>query len=340
MEIKDLAGISEPLKRLIEVVAEGIGGVSKPILTRKNADAKAYEIKTIAGAITESQQSLGPVKYETEAITIDSTLNGLPEAPFEKRLTSRLSYLESKRQANTERITQYASAEFDGTEDIGEEKPDSDWTSRFFRIAEDITTEEMQVLWGKVLSGEIKRPGSYSLRTLEILKNMTKKEAEVFIKTSKAVVTKGDRVFIPKTDRENFLSDHYGVSFLDRVLLEEIGLLSPTDAAYTIGQADEDDHDIFECGSTLIMLTRPEGTPKQKISVKLFTETGKQLKKLLDLSPADPEYIEKFAALYQIPGVVVSAAEMVTSADGETSHENLRDVPGNKPKEEVTQPEA
>jgi len=49
VELKDLAGLSEPLKRLIEVVAEGIGGVSRPMLTRKNADAKAYEIKRIAG---------------------------------------------------------------------------------------------------------------------------------------------------------------------------------------------------------------------------------------------------------------------------------------------------
>lgn len=37
MDIKDLAGLSEPLKRLIEVVAEGVGAISQPLLTRKNA---------------------------------------------------------------------------------------------------------------------------------------------------------------------------------------------------------------------------------------------------------------------------------------------------------------
>ena len=54
VEFKDIAGISESLKRLIEVVEEGIGGVSRPVLTRKNADAKAYEIRTIAEAIADS----------------------------------------------------------------------------------------------------------------------------------------------------------------------------------------------------------------------------------------------------------------------------------------------
>ena len=41
MEIKDLAGISEPLKRLVEVIAEGVGAVTYPYLVRNNADAKA-----------------------------------------------------------------------------------------------------------------------------------------------------------------------------------------------------------------------------------------------------------------------------------------------------------
>lgn len=58
MEIKDLAGLSKPLKKLIEVVSAGVGGLSKPYLIRKNADAKAYEIKVIAQATKEHQQDL------------------------------------------------------------------------------------------------------------------------------------------------------------------------------------------------------------------------------------------------------------------------------------------
>ena len=48
IEIKDIAGLSKPLKKLIEVTAQGIGGVSRPVLTRLNANAKVYEIHTIA----------------------------------------------------------------------------------------------------------------------------------------------------------------------------------------------------------------------------------------------------------------------------------------------------
>jgi len=38
---------------------------------------------------------------------------------------------------------------------------------------------------GKVLAGEVKRPGSYSLRALDLLKNMTQQEAEMFVRVGK-----------------------------------------------------------------------------------------------------------------------------------------------------------
>jgi len=38
MEIKDLAGIGEPLTRVVEVIAQCVGAVSHPYLTKKNAD--------------------------------------------------------------------------------------------------------------------------------------------------------------------------------------------------------------------------------------------------------------------------------------------------------------
>ena len=44
IEIKDIAGLSKPL----EVIAQGIDGVSRPVLTRLNANAKVYEIYTVA----------------------------------------------------------------------------------------------------------------------------------------------------------------------------------------------------------------------------------------------------------------------------------------------------
>lgn len=228
VEFKDLAGLSEPLKRLIEVVAEGIGGISKPVLTRKNADAKAYEIKAVAEAIAESQKLLGPVKYDGGEIIIESDQNQniaeLPDTDFDRRVISRMAYQEAKRQENIVSITQYAAEDFDANEEMVSERPESNWTARFFRIAEDISTEEMQALWGKMLAGEVKRPGSYSLRTLDVLKNISQKEAETFVRVARLAFYSGDKVFVPNPDQEKYLKENFDISFLDLLLLREIGL--------------------------------------------------------------------------------------------------------------------
>lgn len=336
IEFKDIAGLSDPLKRLIEVIAEGIGGISRPILTRKNADAKAYEIKAVAEAIAESQKMLCPVRYDGGEIVIESSKDKgtleLPDATLDRRLVSRMTYQEAKRQSNIERITQYAADDFDGSEEIKPERPDSDWTTRFFRIAEDITTEQMQSLWGKVLAGEVKHPGSFSLRTLDILKNISQNEAEIFAKLARIAFYSGGKIFVPNPDRGLFLNDKFGIGFLDLLLLREIGLLAPSDLEFSLLPVEEDSQAVFTCGSTCILIDRPAGTPKQPVKAVLFTEIGKQLLQLIDRVPADPLYIEKFASSFQYPGVVIRSGKILEWQDDGFRHADLIEVPGNKPK--------
>jgi hypothetical protein len=67
------------------------------------------------------------------------------------------------------------------------EAPDADWVARFFGVVQDVSAEEMQALWGKILAGEIRHPGRLSLRTLDILRNLTTAEAKVFTSISGCV---------------------------------------------------------------------------------------------------------------------------------------------------------
>ena len=49
---------------------------------------------------------------------------------------------------------------------------DSDFAESFFDAAKNVSSEELQELWGRVLAGEVERPGSISTPTLEILKTL------------------------------------------------------------------------------------------------------------------------------------------------------------------------
>lgn len=57
---------------------------------------------------------------------------------------------------------------------------DDDWLNVFERYAEDATSDRMQKLWGRVLSGEIRHPGKFSMRTLRFLSEFSQKDAISF----------------------------------------------------------------------------------------------------------------------------------------------------------------
>jgi hypothetical protein len=57
---------------------------------------------------------------------------------------------------------------------------DDDWLNVFERYAEDASSERLQGLWGRVLAGEIRRPGRFSTRTLRFLSEVSQADALLF----------------------------------------------------------------------------------------------------------------------------------------------------------------
>ena len=189
MEIKDLVGISEPLKRLIEVVSVGVGAVTHPYLLKKNAEAKAYEIRIVSQAVAESRKLLGHTDYEDGKVAILTSFEPLNQSlVLPERAANRRDYQELRKQQNIESICSSAAEQIADESTVPESEPEPEWINRFFDIAENISTEDLQYLWSKILAGEIQKPGSFSLRTLETMKNMSRQEAETFVKLSQYVL--------------------------------------------------------------------------------------------------------------------------------------------------------
>ncbi len=297
MEIKDLAGISDPLKKLIEVASTGVGALSKPYLIRKTADAKAYEIKIIAQAIKDNQHDLKNIGFNEEKLSLmsldDSSLKN--ELPLEDRTQRRIQFKEQKRQKNIESITQKAADNLESQSNVSEEAVDEDWTSRFFNYAEDISNEEMQGLWGRILAGEIKKPKSYSLRTLDILRNLSTEEAEVFIKFGSLAIHSGNSAFLLNFTNEKLLKEEYQLNFSERLLLEELGLLAANDLQYRIKKTDNTPRQVvFIIGNTVVLHEKLKEKPEQQLHVLVFTKIGQELLQLVNVSPKK-EYLQLLA---------------------------------------------
>lgn len=58
--------------------------------------------------------------------------------------------------------------------------PDDDWMNAFMRFAEDASSERLQDMFGRILAGEVVRPGSFSLATLRAVAELDQPIAQDF----------------------------------------------------------------------------------------------------------------------------------------------------------------
>lgn len=117
-----------------------------------------------------------PMKYENGNVTIDTT----DANELVKRAQNRFLFQEMKKQQNIESVIGIAYSKLEQVASVSNVPVDSDWISEFFDNVANISNEKMQILWGKILAGEVENPGSFSKRTLDVLKNLTQNEATVF----------------------------------------------------------------------------------------------------------------------------------------------------------------
>lgn len=106
----------------------------------------------------------------------------------------------------------------DATIDTSSEKKTSEsWFTRFWSYAENMRDDELQERWGKVLANEVRRPGSISLKALDILYTLDTRDALNFEK------------IVPYVLNDDFILDecfeHEKISYLSIATLESIGII-------------------------------------------------------------------------------------------------------------------
>ena len=94
-------------------------------------------------------------------------------------IEQRIRFQEEKRQRNIASVVSQAALTL-GDGDAPQHEPNHDWTARFFDEVQDISSEGMQTLWARVLAGEVERPGSTSIHTLDVLRNLDQRAAQLF----------------------------------------------------------------------------------------------------------------------------------------------------------------
>ncbi|MET4034433.1 hypothetical protein ABIB94_008341 [Bradyrhizobium sp. JR7.2] len=273
---------ADGLPTLSDVIANWLGfqlpSIPMP-QTVKNFDKAVGKVFLATGENAEARikASTGKVKAAGK-IAID----GMYRTEEERRkIQNRADVLAIA----VEELNSTSSQQQDATEEI-----DDDWLNLFAKIAEDKSSDELKGLFGRILAGEIRKPGSFALRTLQFLSTLSKSDAHEISNFLSLVVGN----VVPAGDNL--------VSFNQRVLMQELGVASH---ASTMGGLawnfvfPPTTKTLLACrGAGIVVANETEKPIKVSLNGQVLTKTGSELLKIANPPSTDMNYLKEVAQIF------------------------------------------
>lgn len=303
------------LELLLKYTASGIGVVAGPMLapwkSRKEAEAQligakaeADSLRLIADAQADARRALAAPDEVGHGV-FDIGPDGIRQ---------RIEFQEKKRQANIASAVRDAATDLGGKE-VSNHEPDPDWTARFFDGVQDVSSEDMRTLWARVLSGEVEGPGRTSLRTLDVLKNMTLRDAQIFKDVCNFVID--NFIYYPKDYQRN----HPMLCFNNIMHLENIGLVySSTFLSKTLKFPPNNKQVFFRYQDKLLSIEAQNDSTDIVIPEILLTGPGTELYRILECT-VNMDYLQSFSSFLRGVNCELSYAQIFeTLPDGSVNH--------------------
>lgn len=310
--------------KLWETVAEkGVGSLFKPWQMRREGRAtielKREELLVIAQAERDAvriRRGELSFSFNDPLLLLEHAANsdGQPAAsspqPNLPVLANGIAIADTiRREANVTKALLHAEQTLEQDAQVPPEaKVDEDWLFKWRDSASQVSSEELQNLWGRLLAGEIKAPGNYSLRTLEFLKNLSQQEAEAIAKLSQFVV--GEVVY---RDAKELL-EQAGVSFGFLLHMQQLGVVSGVEAIglnVTWNSVDKSQFIRPLLSNSMVLIATAEN-PDHTITLPVYklTYIGTQVFRLGKFDP-HVEYLKKVGERLKTQNVKVELAQYI-----------------------------
>lgn len=320
--------------KLWETVADkGIGSLLKPWQARRMGRAEneiqSERILMLAQAnrdaelIAQGQKTLSLEGKRLRLMDGHDPSDGATGAPVQfinlaGRASDALVADAIRRDINVTKALLVAEQTLKGdTEEPPTQSVNDDWLFRWRDNASGVSNEQLQILWGRILAGEIKAPGNYSFRTLEFLRNLTQTEAQKIERLSPFVIE--DSIY---RDAKEIL-DSAGASFEFLLSMQELGVLSGVNISglHMTMKSFEASRFLclFKANGTALIATGQDPSVQLNLPVYKLTEIGAQILRLCTFPP-NVNYLEKIAANLKTQKVQVAIGTYVDVRLGRTNY--------------------
>lgn len=222
------------------------------------------------------------------------------------RAHTRAELLLQRQQLNLERVLLLTQDMLN--DQVSPEEVDADWFQHFCLMVQDISAHPMQKLWARILVSELCQPGRFSLKTLNILRQMTYRDAQALqVAASLACRLNGqqpEQIFFAYTQQASIwrwlrgkhrgalhLSQHH-LNYPDILNLIELGILHQTEIE-TGGLSMQQELAFFSNKATLVGRVKVSDVA---LHYYKFTVSGGELLSLLNMTP-EPAYWQALQVL-------------------------------------------
>ena len=318
------------LIRLWDTVENAIGGLLRPWQTRREgrarADARREELLTLAQAEQDVNDiRTGRKRFDADRRLIEgsesdnaaSSPNDLTAAALAATAQRSLLVQQMRAEVNVAKAVLAAEADLeDDPQEPPDRRVDEDWLFRWRESASKVSAEELRTLWGRLLAGEIKSPGTFSLRTLEFLKNLSKEDADRIAKLAPFVI---DSHFVFRGDESLLESEGITIGFLLR--LQELGIV---DSVATPGLAKQlkstvpnEFRLVLVAYTRVLVVTHQDPNRSAMLEIYRLTSLGREVLRLGAFRPHDA-YLRHLGRTIRNCGFKVTLAQyqQITEAEG------------------------
>ena len=263
----DAGNLSKPADTLVKKVSKGVGGIFAP-----------FQIKRVAKAEAEAAIIKAQAKIEI--------------TDLHRRAGCRFIEEEARHQKNMEDITAKALPHL--KQDANPEDMEDDWIANFFDKCRIVSDDDMQKLWSRVLAGEANVAGTYSKRTVNILSDLDKTDANSFSKLCGFAWIIGDIMPLVFNDlgfdKMPEIYTRHGINYTSLSHLESIGLIQFSDLSEFVRHGLPKHTTVYYYNRRLLLEMPGDDDNHLVVGSTLLTKIGQELAPICGSKPVDGFY--------------------------------------------------
>lgn len=163
---------------------------------------------------------------------------------------------------------------------------DPDWLNMFSSHAENASSEHLRTLWARILAGQVRAPGRFSLATLRFVSELDKSIAELFQSRLSSIVF--DQFLIKPKELK-------GQDLIDLTFLEEVGLLIEVNGM--LGMPQQNGPDGYKYNVQGNFLLRMRMSSEARIELIKLTRVGREIASILPKAADEQVLMDIFASV-------------------------------------------